>query len=119
SPVLSGSVARPSAPHSRNVRVAFCIDNMSIGGTELNALRTARHLLQAGVDLRVFTLSADSGPLAERYADLRVPLHRLELTKLYGSNAVARGREMIDLIRRHSVQIVHAHDFYSNIFAAL
>jgi glycosyltransferase involved in cell wall biosynthesis len=119
SPVRSESVARSTAPQTQNIRVAFCIDNMSVGGTELNALRTAHHLLRAGVDLRVFTISNESGPLADRYADLQVPVHRLPLKKLYGRNAIARGREMTDIIRRHAVQIVHAHDFYSNIFAAL
>lgn len=98
------------------MRVAFCIDNMNVGGTELNALRTARLLLREGVDLRVFSLS-DRGPLLEQYRELGVPVHALPLGRLYGLQALLRGRELMGLVRRHRVQVVHAHDFYSNIFA--
>lgn len=100
-----------------SVRVAFCIDNMNVGGTELNAFRTARRLIAAGVDLRVFSLSSQ-GPLLQRYAELGIPVDLLPLGKLYGRAAFAAGRRMTEIIRRRSVQVVHAHDFYSNIFAA-
>jgi glycosyltransferase involved in cell wall biosynthesis len=99
------------------IRVAFCIDNMNIGGTELNAIRTAQRLLELGVELRVFT-PADSGPLLARYAALGIPVHHLPLTRLYGRTALDSGRRMRELIRQHRVEVVHAHDFYSNIFAA-
>ena len=98
------------------MRVAFCIDNMNVGGTELNALRTARLLVREGVDVRVFSLS-DHGPLLEQYRQLDVPVHPLPLGRLYGGQALRRGRELMGLVRRHRVQVVHAHDFYSNIFA--
>jgi glycosyltransferase involved in cell wall biosynthesis len=91
---------------------------MDVGGTELNALRTARHLVAAGVDLRLFSINSDPGTLSERYAALGVPIHVLPLRKLYGRTAISCGREMVGIIRRASVQVVHAHDFYSNIFAA-
>lgn len=99
------------------IRVAFCIDNMNIGGTELNAVRTAPLLQDRGVELRVFT-PAGGGPLLDRYRALGIPVHHLPLANLYGRTALQSGREMRNLIRRHQVQVVHAHDFYSNIFAA-
>lgn len=102
-----------SAPQ---LRVAFCIDNMNPGGTELNAIRTAPHLLAAGVDLSVFCLS-DDGPLLERYAALGVRVDPLPLRSLYGRSALAAGREMRRIIMGRGIGIVHAHDFYSNIFA--
>jgi L-malate glycosyltransferase len=97
-------------------RVAFCIDNMNVGGTEMNAVRTAARLLERGVDLSVFSLAAE-GALLERYAALGVPVHPLPLDRLYGMTAARRGREMTAIIRRDRIGIVHAHDFYSNIFA--
>lgn len=118
SDVLTSQAELATPSLGSGLRVAFCIDNMDVGGTELNALRTARHLLSASVDLRVFTLNADTGPLCQRYTDLGVPIHVLPLKRLYGRNAIARGREMVDILQRRSVQVVHAHDFYSNIFAA-
>lgn len=98
------------------LRVAFCIDNMNPGGTELNALRTAPHLLAAGVELSVFCLS-DSGPLLERYGALGVRVDALPLRSLYGRSALAAGRKMRRIVKDRGIGIVHAHDFYSNIFA--
>jgi L-malate glycosyltransferase len=98
------------------MRVAFCIDNMNVGGTELNAVRTAEQLLARGVELRVFSLSRE-GPVLERYAALGVPVHFLPIGSLYGREAVVRGRELAGIVRREGVRVVHAHDFYSNIFA--
>lgn len=98
------------------LRVAFCIDNMNLGGTELNALRTAPHLLTAGVDLSVFCLS-ESGPLLERYAALGVRVDTLPLRSLCGRSALTAGRGMRRIIRNRRIGVVHAHDFYSNIFA--
>lgn len=105
------------APQSRlPLRVAYCIDNMNLGGTELNAVRTAPHLLAEGVDLRVFSLT-EEGPLLARYALLGVPVHVLPISSLYGRSALHAGRRMTALIKQHQIDVVHAHDFYSNIFA--
>ena len=98
------------------MRVAFCIDNMNVGGTELNAVRTARCLVARGVALRVFSLAAE-GPLLGEYAALGVPVTALPLRRLYGAGAVRAGRELMQVVRRERIGIVHAHDFYSNIFA--
>jgi glycosyltransferase involved in cell wall biosynthesis len=99
------------------VRVAFCIDNMNVGGTELNALRTARHLLERGVGLSVFSLSSE-GPLLQRYAELEVPVHVLPIESLYGRTAWRYGRELARTLRHERTQVLHAHDLYSNVFAA-
>ena len=104
-------------PRITRLRVAFCIDNMNVGGTELNALRTAGHLIASGVDLRVFCLTVN-GPLLQRYVELGIPVDPFPIGKLYGSRSFAAGRRMARLIRQNSIDVVHAHDFYSNIFAA-
>lgn len=101
----------------RAVRVAFCIDNMNLGGTELNAVRLAPHLQAAGVDLRIFTLARD-GPLLARYDALGIPVEQAPIARLYGRSAWEAGRRLKRWIRRERIPIVHAHDFYSNIFAA-
>lgn len=98
------------------LRVAFCIDNMNVGGTELNAVRTAE-LLREHVELRVVTLQTE-GPLFERYRRLGIPVHTLPIPRLYGIEALRQGRRLRRLLRKHRIDIVHAHDIYSNIFAA-
>jgi len=106
-----------SSPRSHSLRVAFCIDNMEFGGTELNALRTAPHLLAAGVELTVISLTG-TGPLIERYEALGVPIEILPLRRLFGRASWHYGMSLARTIRQRKIQVVHAHDFYSNIFAA-
>jgi L-malate glycosyltransferase len=100
------------------LRIAFCIDNMNVGGTEMNAVRTARRLVERGVDLRVFSLATE-GPLLEQYGALGVPVHFLPIQGLFSRSAVRRGSELAAIVRREGVDVVHAHDVYSNIFAGV
>jgi glycosyltransferase involved in cell wall biosynthesis len=99
------------------MRVAFCIDNMNVGGTELNAVRTARHLVARGLDLRVYSLGGE-GPLLGEYQQLGVAVTLLPLEGLVGRSALRAGRRLLREVRQHRIDIVHAHDFYSNVFAA-
>jgi glycosyltransferase involved in cell wall biosynthesis len=107
------AMTHPGAP----LRVAFCVDNLNIGGTELNAVRTAEMLTARGVELRVFTLS-ESGPLLDRYHALGVPVTALPISSLYGASAIRQGRRLRTLLREERIDVLHAHDLYTNIFAA-
>jgi glycosyltransferase involved in cell wall biosynthesis len=98
--------------------VAFVIDNMRLGGTELNAVRTAERLDRERFDLRMFCLDAQ-GPLAERYRAMGVPVVEVPVRSLYGASMVTAGLRFARELRRQGVQIVHAHDMYSNIFASV
>ena len=59
--------------HDGRLNVAFCVDNLNIGGTELNAVRLAERLDRSRFDLRVVCLQPD-GPLAGRYRAAGIPL---------------------------------------------
>jgi glycosyltransferase involved in cell wall biosynthesis len=98
--------------------VAFVIDNMRFGGTELNAVRTAARLDRSRYDLRVVCFDVD-GPLAERYRAIGVPVVPLPLNSLYGPSMLSSGWRFVRYLREERVQIVHAHDMYSNIFASV
>src|SRR5947209_13693270 len=102
--------------HDRT-RVMFCVDNMQIGGTELNAVRTAERLDRTRFDLSVICLQRD-GPLMARYEAAGIPVISLALKNLYGLNAVRQGFRLATLLRQRRVDIFHAHDFYSNIFGS-
>jgi L-malate glycosyltransferase len=108
-------VARPT-DHGGRVRVVFVIDNMRLGGTELNAVRTAERLDRGRFDLRVVCLG-DPGPLTERYQAMGVPVVGFRVRSLYGASMLSAGARFARYLRREGVQIVHAHDMYSNIFA--
>ena len=108
----------PAVAPGPRVTVAFVIDNMRLGGTELNAVRTAERLDRDRFDLRMFCLNAD-GPLAERYRAMGVPVVEMPVRSLYGLSMLRTGLRFAREMRRQGVQIVHAHDMYSNIFASI
>jgi glycosyltransferase involved in cell wall biosynthesis len=117
-------VDAPSSPPGRRtsgrvagVKVVFVIDNMRLGGTELNAVRTAERLDRSRFDLRVVTLAGD-GPLTDRYRAIGVPIVKMPLHSLYGPSMVTTGWQFVRYLRTERVQIVHAHDMYSNVYAA-
>ncbi|HUF64626.1 MAG TPA: glycosyltransferase [Gemmatimonadaceae bacterium] len=116
-PLPGTELSHRSSRSPEQLRVAFCIDNMNAGGTELNAFRTALRLLEHGLHLRVLCLAVE-GPLLQRYSDAGIPVHFLPIEKLYGRKAFRYGRELAATIRREDIHVLHAHDFYSNIFAA-
>ena len=72
------------------IRLAYCIDNFQIGGTELNAVRWAEHLSPERFQLTVVHFQAD-GPLRARYEQAGVRLVHLPLRNMYGPAAVRQG----------------------------
>jgi glycosyltransferase involved in cell wall biosynthesis len=107
-----------TAEGSVRVPVAFVIDNMGLGGTELNAVRTAERLDRARFDLHVICIGAD-GPLSDRYRAMGVPVTRIELRSMYGPTMLSAGLRFVRYLRDEHIQIVHAHDMYSNVFATV
>ena len=105
-----------TSPLVARVPVVFALDTMRDGGTELNAVRTAERLDRKRFDLRIVCLD-DQGPLAERYRAMDIPVVTLPLHSLYGRSMLSSGRRLARYLRDEHVQIVHAHDMYTNIFA--
>ena len=101
----------------RRIRVGFCIDSFVVGGTELNAVRTAEALDLDAIELRVFHLAAD-GPLRARYEALNVPLTHLSITNLYSLNTAVQGWHFAHALREWGADLAHTHDIYTNIFFA-
>jgi glycosyltransferase involved in cell wall biosynthesis len=98
--------------------VAFCVDNLNVGGTELNAVRTAGLLRAAGVPLRVYAMQS-AGPLRIRYDALGVEVVSIPLGgSLTGLIALRQGLRFARLLRGSGVAILHCHDRYSNVFGA-
>lgn len=74
-------------------------------------------LLHESGDYRVHVASLSTGgvlrPLIER---LGVPIVDLPLTSFYDANMARQTRRFISYLKQHRIEIVHSHDFYSNIF---
>jgi glycosyltransferase involved in cell wall biosynthesis len=91
---------------------------MQVGGTELNAVRTAERL-----DRRRFSISVvcirDSGPLMARYKDAGIPVHTFPMTSLLGFRAIQQAVRLVRLFRSEGTDIVHSHDAYTSVYATV
>lgn len=101
---------------ARPVRVAYCLDSFAVGGTELNALRTAESLDRSRVELSVYYLH-ERGPLRSRYESLGVAMTHLPIANLYSPRTQAQGLRLGRALRAGDVDVLHSHDLYCNIFA--
>jgi glycosyltransferase involved in cell wall biosynthesis len=99
------------------VRIAYCIDTMQIGGTELNAVRTVERMDRSRFEISVISLQPD-GPIAERYRAAGIPVHPYRLKSLYAPDTVRQGVRLMRWLRRERIEILHCHDLYANLFAA-
>ena len=88
---------------------------MDVGGTELNAVKTVERLDRARFEVEVACLRPD-GPLRRRYEAAGIPVHEFPLTDFYGPRAIRHGLRFVRYLAARRVDIVHCHDFYSNIF---
>ena len=97
------------------VRVAYGLDSFAIGGTELNAVRTAEALDPDRIELCIFHLQTH-GPLRSRYERLGVRMTHVPIPNLYSPRTALQGIRLAGLLRRWNVDLVHSHDIYCNIF---
>jgi len=118
-PTTEEDALTPETPaHPAPIRVVFCTDNLGIGGTELNAVRTAEHLDPARVRLSVVLLGAD-GELRPRYEQAAIAVEPFPIDSLYGGSAIRQGRRLARYLADEQVDILHCHDMYSNVFGSL
>ena len=97
------------------IRVVYCIDNMQVGGTELNALRTAERLDRQRFSISVVCIR-DNGPLMARYKDAGIPVHTFPMKSLLGPGAIQQAVRLIRLFRTERTDIVHSHDAYTSVY---
>ncbi len=89
---------------------------MEIGGSELNAIRTLESLDRSRFDLTVYHLGRQ-GPLLERYKRLGVTLIHISVRSFKHPSAFRAGVRLFRSLKQQRIQVLHAHDIYSNIFA--
>jgi len=100
---------------SQNVLQLIC--SFHQGGSEQQAVQLSRLLHESGrYRVHVATLN-NEGPLrseVDRLGIGDVPEYRL--TSFYDQNAVVQVRRFARFLREHQIDLVHTHDFYTNIF---
>jgi glycosyltransferase involved in cell wall biosynthesis len=89
-----------------------------LGGTELNAVRTAERLDPRRFAISVVCIRA-SGPLMARYHAAGIPVHPFPMSSLLGPRAVQQAFRLIRLFRRERTDVVHSHDAYTSVFATI
>ena len=112
----TSSPVRGEAGRGRRIRVAFVVNTMHVGGTELNALRTAERLDASRLDITVITLARE-GPLLERYRHAGIRVVQVPITSLHNRSTLAAARRLYRLLRDERIDVLHCHDIYSNVFA--
>lgn len=98
------------------IRLAFFVDSMEVGGSELNAVRTLERLDRSRFDLRVFH-TGWKGPLLARYQALGVPMFHVAVRGFLRPGTLVSGLRLARELRRQRIQILHSHDIYSNILS--
>lgn len=93
------------------------IDSFHQGGSERQALQLTRLLAQSNkFNVHLACLSPD-GSLRATIADLDLgEIPSFPLNSFYDANAVRQLHRFVQWLRTSRVDIVHTHDFYTNVF---
>jgi glycosyltransferase involved in cell wall biosynthesis len=113
-PPLFAGRGGPSA--RARLRVVHCLDSLEVGGTELNAVRTLEQLDRDRFDPVLMCLRAE-GALRTRVEQAGVPLVEFPISGLLSRSAAREAARFTRFLRKHRVDVVHAHDQYNNLFA--
>jgi glycosyltransferase involved in cell wall biosynthesis len=98
-------------------RILQLVDSFDEGGSERQALQLTRLLHDSGrYQVSLAALKGD-GVLRSQLADLElgeIPCY--PLTSFYDANALRQLRRFAGDLRRLKIDVLHTHDFYTNIF---
>lgn len=97
------------------IRVAFGLDSFGLGGSELNAVRTAEKLDRDRFELTALVLRRE-GPLEQRYREAGIRVVEFPLRSLVSYGALRQGWRIARWLKRERIQVLHTHDVYSNVF---
>ena len=86
------------------------------GGSERQMIQMTKLLHDCGdYDVHVASLST-GGVLRPLMESLQIPIVDFPLTSFYDGNMVRQTQRLIALLKERKIDIVHTHDFCSNIF---
>lgn len=93
------------------------MDSFDEGGSERQALQLTRLLREGGkFDVSLASLKPE-GVLRREVEKLQLgEVHSYPLTSFYDHNAVVQLRKFVADLRRNRIDVLHTHDFYTNVF---
>ena len=98
-------------------RILQLVDSFDEGGSERQALQLTRLLHNSGRYQVLLACLKSNGVLRSQVADLdlgEIPCY--PLTRFYDPNALRQLRRLVHDLRRLRIDVLHTHDFYTNIF---
>ena len=93
------------------------INSFHQGGSERQAVQLARLLAESKRHQLHIACLERRGVLLDEALRMNLPLiPEYPLTSFYDANAVRQLRRFAAYLREHRVEVVHTHDFYTNVF---
>lgn len=98
-------------------KVLQFIGSFHEGGSERQAVQLCSLLKDEG-SFQVFAATLDrSGSLLNEIGSLKLgEIPEYKLTSFYDANFIKQAKKCAEFIRRNEIDVVHTHDFYTNIF---
>lgn len=99
-----------------SARILKVVPTLMCGGTETQFMALSRRLDPARFDLE-FACLRRWGPFVQELADRQIPLSEYPVTTFRSVHALGQQARLVGHIARRGIQIVHAYNFYGNVFA--
>jgi glycosyltransferase involved in cell wall biosynthesis len=103
-------------PSSERTRLLKVVPTFMCGGTENQFMTLGRALDPTRFDLEFACLRRWGGFVAE-IDERRIPLVEFDIATFRSFNAIAQQAKLARYITRRRIDIVHAYNFYGNVFA--
>ena len=100
----------------RRTRILKVVPTLMCGGTENQFMTLGRMLDRRRFDLG-FACLRRWGPFVEELGQLGIPLREYQIATFRSVHALAQQARLAQQIVRSRVDIVHAYNFYGNVFA--
>lgn len=113
---LTASHMSKASSGSSPIRLLKVLTTFFSGGTEGQVLNLARNLDRQQFDLRLACFRKD-GNMLEEFEKLQVPISEFRIKKLYHPQTYLQQLRFASHLRQQRIQIVHAYNFYANVFA--
>src|SRR6266508_2884089 len=98
------------------VRLLKVVPTLLCGGTENQVMALCRALDPGRLDLELACLRR-LGPFVQEVDDRRIPLAEYRIGSFYSLSGLAQQAKFAQHLTRRRTQIVHAYNFYGNVFA--
>ncbi len=97
-------------------RILNVVPTLMCGGTENQFMTLSRRLDPARFEQQ-FACLRRWGPFVQEITERRIPLSEFHVPSFRSVRAVTEQARLLRHIARHRIQIVHAYNFYGNVFA--